>query len=288
VLAVQAMFPVTSRDEMRGRVGESEIGSIDDANLHDIWSALTTRLVQIPGYVSLFAQAYPDKRLDELSFVEAANAIAAFEAAAYTYLDSPWDRYVDGDLSALTTAQKRGALLFYGKAKCVNCHSGSLLTDQQHYNLAVPQLGPGKAPFQPFDVGRFLESANPDDLFRFRTPPLRNVAATGPWMHNGAFNDLHRVVRHHANPVISLLMYDPQTQIDQPAILDTVMNDWQTQLALIRGIDWPDLPRRLQQREVDDLVEFLEALTAPNLEERLIATIPASVPSGLPIDGMLP
>ena len=93
-----------------------------DTDLRGIWSALMVRLLAIPEYVALFEKAYPDTHLKKMSFAHAATAIAAFEAAAYTYADSPWDRYVDGDSSALSTPQKRGAILFFGEAKCVACH----------------------------------------------------------------------------------------------------------------------------------------------------------------------
>ncbi|MCB0238120.1 MAG: hypothetical protein KDH08_05655, partial [Anaerolineae bacterium] len=107
---------------------------------------------------------------------------------AFTLLDSPWDRFLAGDDSALSTDAQHGALLFYGDAGCARCHSGNLLTDQEFHNAAVPQLGPGKGRQNPYiDLGRARETGNPDDRFAFRTPPLRNVALTGPWMHNGAF-----------------------------------------------------------------------------------------------------
>jgi cytochrome c peroxidase len=291
-LAVQAMFPVTSRDEMRGRIGDldifdeiNEIAEISDGDLHGIWSALMDRLANIPGYQPLFAAAYPDIDPDDLTFAEAATAIAAFEADAYNFLDSPWDQYVAGDRSALTKQQKRGAILFLGRAKCANCHSGPLLTDQQHYNIAVPQLGPGKSPFQPLDPGRFLETLKPRDRFSFRTPPLRNVAETGPWMHNGAFNSLRDVIRHHAGPVGSLFRYNPDRQIDQEEVRETVLNDPATKALLIANLDWKVRPWYLNNRDIRDIEAFLRALTAPDLQARLDATVPASVPSGLPVDG---
>jgi cytochrome c peroxidase len=292
VLAVQAMFPVTSRDEMRGRNGDvdvfggtNEIAQVADGDFHGIWSALMARLLAIPGYQQLFGAAYSSIAQGDLTFAEAATAIAAFEADAYTFLDSPWDHYVAGDLSALTGPQKRGAILFFGRAKCACCHNRPLLTDQKHYNIAVPQLGPGKSPFQPLDPGRFLETLDPGDRFRFRTPPLRNVAETGPWTHNGAFNELRDAIRHHAAPVSSLFRYDPDRQIDQEEVRETVLNDPATKALLIANLDWKVRPLFLKNKDIRDIEAFLNALTTPDFQQKLDATIPDSVPSGLPVEG---
>jgi cytochrome c peroxidase len=80
-----------------------------------------------------------------LGFEYAANAIATYEIAAFAFDDSPWDRYLAGDLDALADEAKAGALLFNGEAGCGACHSGVLLTDQEYHNIAAPQLGPGKS-----------------------------------------------------------------------------------------------------------------------------------------------
>jgi cytochrome c peroxidase len=143
------MFPVTSRDEMRGRVGDldifdeiNELALIADNNLAGVWSAITARLLTIPEYETLFANAFSGIDLGSIGYEHAATAIAAFEIEAYTFTDTPWDQYLAGDDDAFSKNQKRGALLFYGAANCSSCHTGSLLTDQQHYNIGVPQLGP--------------------------------------------------------------------------------------------------------------------------------------------------
>ena len=288
VLAVQAMFPVTSRDEMRGHDGDvdinggtNELGELADNDLQGIWDALMARLLSIPEYQTLFADAFPG---ETLGFQHAAIAIAAFEAEAYTFLDSPWDNYVAGNNQALSAAEKRGALLFFGKAKCANCHSGSLLTDQDHHNIGVPQFGPGKGAEAPLDHGRGRETGDPLDLFRFRTPPLRNCEVTGPYMHNGAYNDLEDVVRHHASPLVSLLTYDPDEQLGQVELRDTY--SLFDQLSMAWTIESSKLPRRLSKKKVRDLVRFLKTLTAPNIQNRMDATLPLTVPSGLPVDGV--
>lgn len=285
VLAVQAMFPVTSRDEMRGSVADgNELALLDDDDLHGIWGTLMVRLLAIPGYRTLFSNAYgiDDQDLDDagLGFEHAATAIAAFEAEAFTFLDSPFDKYLGGKNHALSTPEKRGALLFYGKAKCSQCHAGPLITDQHHYNLLVPHLGPGKVAdaSAPVDPGRALVTGEAADEFRFRTPPLRNVEVTGPYMHNGAHTDLKAAVRHHLDVIAAFDAYDPADHLDQVELIDTVRY---TEV----GGSVPDLePTDLSKREFKDLMKFLKSLTAPRLEQRLQATIPDSVPSGIPMD----
>jgi len=290
-LYIQAMFPVTSRDEMRGRDGDltfegdvNELAEVPDNDLPGIWNAIMSRLLAIPEYQDMFLSAYPEKTLQELTFADAANAIGAFEIDAYTFLDSPFDRYVAGDNSALTRREKRGAILFYGRANCASCHTGPLLTDQKHWSLAVPQLGPGKGEFAPYDLGRYLENKKPEDLFAFRTPPLRNVAKTAPYMHNGAYNDLRSVIRQHSSPLFSLLTYRPRRNLEQEELWETVLQDWQTRFWLAITLDRQNLPRHLSNRDINNIEQFLRSLTIPDFENRLQATIPESVPSGLPVE----
>ncbi|GAB4460319.1 MAG: hypothetical protein Kow0070_16390 [Anaerolineales bacterium] len=291
VLAAQAMFPVLSRDEMRGYRGDvdifgqpNELAVIVDYKSAPVWEALMARLLAIPGYVDLFRAAYPEIPLDQLGFQHAANAMAAYEIAVFTFEDAPFDRYLRGDKSALSDDAKGGALLFYGEAGCAACHSTGLLTDQKFYNLAVPQVGDGKGREQPLDLGRARETGNDCDRFAFRTPPLRNVAITGPWMHNGAFTTLEAAVRHHLDPQTSLQNYDPSqlsellknTCQDQPETIAALLK-WYTPKNPSEGVQLTDEEMRL-------LLAFLESLTSPSALN-LSHTIPASVPSGLPVGG---
>lgn len=288
VLAAQAMFPVTSRDEMRGSAADvangNEIAAIPDANLPGIWAALMTRLLGYAEYVDMFAAAYPDVAPENLGFQHAAKAIAAWEAVAFAFDDSPFDEYLRGDDGALSKEAKQGAILFYGKAGCANCHAGTLLTDQQHYNLAIPQLGPGKDLATGLDFGRKGVTGNLGEIFRFRTPPLRNVTATGPWMHNGAYSDLKDAVEHHLDAAKALKKYKPKHQLADLELRETVVND---KVILDLLLDELDIDKvKLSGKEVKDLLSFLESLTAPDLDNRLIGTIPTSVPSGLLEDGI--
>ena len=288
ILAVQAMFPVTARDEMRGEIGDkdihgeiNELALISDASPEAIWHRIMLRILKIPDYRELFQAVYPNIELKNLGFQHAANAIAAFEIAAFTFNNSPWDQYLIGDSTALSTSAKRGALLFYGKANCASCHSGALFTDQKTHNIAVPQLGLGKGHSKPLDLGRFLESGLQEDLFSFRTPPLKNTAITGPWMHNGAYHDLEDVIRHHLNPYEWLKQYDCM-QLEEE-LRSTCQDSEQIKQRLLNYLD-PKTPvdLKLNNQEIKELVSFLHALTdtsALHLEE----LIPKSVPSGLSV-----
>src|SRR5207245_6668184 len=99
--------------------------------------------LSLDAHKSKFAAAFPGTLASQLGFQHAATAIAAFEMQAFTKTDSPFDRYLNRDDAALTTAEKRGALLFFGKAQCSSCHSGALLGGGSFANAGVPQIGPG-------------------------------------------------------------------------------------------------------------------------------------------------
>jgi cytochrome c peroxidase len=288
VLAAQAMFPVASSGEMRGNPDDdeifgtvNEIGAIPDENYAEIWTALMDRLVAIPEYVDLFATAYPDVATDDLGFEYAANALGAYQAVAFDFTDSPWNRYLSGDREALDDHEERGAELFYGDAGCATCHAGSLMTDQQYHVLAVPQIGPGKGDEAPEDFGRGRETLAEADRYAFRTPPLWNVAITGPWTHDGAFSSLEAVIRHHMNPAASLESYDvgqaigPSLQfIDRSRYIDPLLAAVDPILEKI-----PDL----SDEQIADLIAFLGALTDPAARD-LADLTPDRVPSGLPVD----
>jgi cytochrome c peroxidase len=100
-----------------------------------ISTALTGGILSIPGYQSLFAAAYPEVAPSQFGFEHAANAIAAFEAAAFNRLDSPWDRSLAGDGRALSPAATRGYPPFYGRSGCARCHAGRRLTDRSQSRM---------------------------------------------------------------------------------------------------------------------------------------------------------
>lgn len=284
VLAAQAMFPVESRTEMRGQSGDpgNELATIGDGQFTAVWDALMTRLRAIPKYDTMFRAAF-GKSVDSVGFEVAANAIAAFQASAYARYNTPFDQYLAGDHSALTDQQKRGALLFFGKANCAKCHLGPLLTDQKFHNIAVPQFGPARGPLanQGLDVGLEETTGQPTDRFKFRTTPLRNVALSPPYFHNGAFSTLLGAVKHYINVTRSLQTYD-KSQL--PAYLqNSVITDPAKLNQILATLD-PIVADTLtiQDAQVTEIVAFLQSLTDPSAVD-LTAFVPAGVPSGLPV-----
>lgn len=106
---------------------------------------------------------------------------------------SRWDIALDDGLKILTDQELRGLHLFRTKAGCANCHNGALLTDQRYHNLQISFYGRKLE-----DLGRYEVTRDPDDVGRFRTPSLRAIRRTGPYMHNGIFPSLEGVVNLYA------------------------------------------------------------------------------------------
>jgi len=285
VLAAQALFPVLDRLEMRGEPGSqtvldepNELAALPDDDPAAIWAAIMDRLQAIPGYVELFAAAYPDQDLATLDFAHAANAIAAYEREAFALPSAPWDAYLDGQLDALSDAAKLGAILFYGAAACANCHSGPLLSDHQIHATGVPQLGPGKPGSAPYDHGRELVSGDAEQRFGFRTPPLRNVAETAPYMHDGALVTLQQVLVHYADPTTIIDKLDRDLLL--PELAATVHDD-PAHVAELVGSLSPLLADDPAFVGLSNIREFLESLSDPAIAE-LPGLRPETVPSGLP------
>lgn len=289
-LAVQALFPLTSATEMRGTPGENELADAPD-NLA-IWEAIMVRLVGendgtvggFSGYRQLFQAAYPAvTSVDDFHIGHVGRAIGAFIANDFHLSAAPYDRYLGGELDALSDAQKRGAIVFFGRGRCVQCHGGTDFTDHQFHAIAVPQLGPG-TDGESEDLGRFLETGRDQDRYRFKTPGLRNVAVSGPWMHDGAYTSLTRAVNHYDNPPNRIDNYNSNqlAQLFRPLVDSNVLRI-QARIDALDGILRNPQILRLNNQERQDLVAFLEALTSPEATD-LSSVIPASVPSGLAVE----
>lgn len=296
LLAAQAMLAVTARHEMRGGLytiagylvqpgeapetyqeNEERPLAWSDQDIHGqanelaafsnapeqmplIWEQLMVRLLDFATYQVLFADAYPDVPPEAMDFTYAANALAAFQMSAFTFTNTPWDRYLAGDDAALSPEAQAGALLFFGKAGCAQCHSGDLFSDQQFHNIGAPQFGPGTSPIAPLDYGRYAVTQNPADLFAFRTPSLRNVAHTAPYLHNGAYTRLEDVVRHHLEPERYLRGYNGRSLPSE--LQPTLQNEPVTHGQILATLS-PLLAEiePLTNREIRQLVAFLHSLT---------------------------
>ena len=288
VLVAQAMLPVLNRREMRGARGDvdvfgnpNELAQFGDSQSTEIWQAVMRRLLAVPGYVTLFNAAFPGRPTAQLRFQDAATAIAVFQMAALTKTDSPFDRYLNRDDNALPPDAKRGALLFFGDARCVSCHNGPFLGGNTFANTGVPQLGPGVGQGAPLDFGRGEVFNAEFYRFFFRAPPLRNVELTAPYFHDGAFATLEAVVRHYNDGLASLQDFDPSTL--PPAVQGSYHGDPATLNAMLATLDFRlREPLHLTDTQIAELIAFLKALTDPAARD-LSAISPASVPSGLPV-----
>ena len=288
ILAAQGMFPVTNRREMRGERGDvdvlgnpNELAQYGDSQFVEIWQAIMRRLLALDAYKAKFAAAFPGIAPGQLGFQHAATAIAAFQMEAFTKTGSPFDRYLNRDDAALTTAQKRGALLFFGKARCSSCHNGPFLGGTSFANAGVPQLGPGTGDAVPLDLGRGGLKDQSFYKFAFRVTPLRNVELTAPYMHDGAFPTLEAVVRHYNDVTLALRTYDVAQLA--PELRPLYHGDDATINGVLETLDFRlRRPLDLTDAEQRDLVAFLKSLTDPAARD-LSSLTPASVPSGLPV-----
>jgi len=288
LLQAQAMLPVLNRVEMRGEKGDldvfgnpNELAQFDDTQPNAIWQGVMHRLVAVPGYVTLFNAAFPSIPSTSLTFQDMATAIAAFQTDALMKTGSPFDRYLARDNNALSVAAKRGGVLFFGEARCSQCHNGPFLGGRDFANSGVPQLGPGVGQGAPLDKGRGELLNFQFYQFAFRVPPLRNVELTAPYFHNGSFPTLESVVKHYNDVSTSLRTFDPSTL---PA---SVQGSYHGDVGTINAVlatlyGRLQSPLHLTDAQIADLVAFLKSLTDPAARD-LSGIVPASVPSGLPV-----
>jgi len=153
---------------------------IEMGNTHE---KMVATVLKVPGYQPLFEKAFGGPPTKE----RVAQAIASFERTVLSG-NSRYDRFVAGDSSALSDSEKRGKDLFFGKARCVTCHLGPIFSDSAFHNLGV---GMGK---KTPDLGRYAISRKDRDRGAFRTPGLRDVSRTAPYMHDGSQATLEEVV----------------------------------------------------------------------------------------------
>ena len=201
-LEQQSLMPIQGADEMNQNLDELE-----------------KELNDVPGYVKQFQAVFGTKvTRDGIS-----KALAAFQRTLVTG-PSPYDRYLAGKKDALSAEAKRGMELFFGDAGCSRCHRGPLLTDEKFYRLGVSH-----------DKGRGLVTGKTKDNYKFRTPSLRNVARTGPYMHDGSYKTLGDVLFFYLRGV--------PTSGPDGLPLD---------IESLQGISLSEMP---------DMIAFLEALT---------------------------
>jgi cytochrome c peroxidase len=280
-LSAQPMFPTLSRAEMRGDVGTNELAAVADTMPQKAWKLMMARLGAIPEYRTMFEAAYPGQTFANMNFAHAGNAIGGWIMGVFASTDSPWDRLLAGRDDALTDQQLRGAIAFLGSARCSLCHNGPTFSDGKFHNVAVPQVGPGNGdgPSGKDDFGRMRVSGNVKQKYAYRTPPLRNVALTAPYGHDGAIISLRAWVDHYSQSDIKLRNYDP-SQLE-PLLQNTLLPT-ATDILATRDTKLKTLV--ITPEVVDDITAFLQALTDPAAQDQT-RFVPASVPSGLSVDG---
>ncbi|WP_394424570.1 cytochrome-c peroxidase [Vreelandella stevensii] len=140
------------------------------------------RLAEFELYQERFTEAYPDQD-DPINAENLAKALAAFQRTLNTP-NSPFDRYLRGDMDAISDQAKEGMVAFVDNG-CIACHRGANFTDSQFHAIQVPGSK---------DLGRYVVTGEERDKYRFRTPTLRNVGVTYPYMNNGATETLEEAV----------------------------------------------------------------------------------------------
>jgi cytochrome c peroxidase len=273
------MLPVLNRAEMRGQTG-NELAAVADTRHQQTWGLLMTRLRAIPQYRAMFEAAYPGQSFDAMSFAHAGNAMGGWIVQVFSATNTPWDRFLAGNTDAMTEVQIRGARAFLGDAKCAQCHNGPLFSDGKFHNVAIPQVGPGfgDGPNGQDDFGRMRKTGNTADRYKFRTPPLRNVELTAPYGHDGAIVSLRNWVDHYTQSDVKLRNYDVNQL--EPLLRGTLQP---TADAILATRDGRLGRMNVSQQTVDEITEFLKALTDP-ASRNLAPVVPTSVPSGLPVD----
>lgn len=244
-LEVQALEPITTLEEMRGG------GIVPEQAV----AAAVARVAQVRQYRDDFRHVFGGRQ--PVTSINLARAIAAFERSLVAS-DTPFDRYMRGDHGAMTPRQVQGMVAFDNHG-CTNCHNGPMLSDYRLHVLSVPDndLIPGP------DTGA-------KDTFAFRTPSLRNLASTGPYMHSGIFESLEAVLGHYQ------VVGGGGTEMHHIR-RNTTINGFRV---FGLPVDPEDLDPLLKKVDVSsqrgDIIEFLKALNGD-----FDRTIPVRVPSGL-------
>ncbi|MCS6930019.1 MAG: cytochrome C peroxidase [Saprospiraceae bacterium] len=176
----------------------------DPIELHNTWPNVIEKLKKHPVYPELFRKAFGIRDREEITKELAAKAIAQFERILISSGTSRFDRFLQGDLDALDDEELDGKLMFFEEgaraglpdAQCFHCHGGFTLTGNQYFNNGIDEA----STLDDFkDKGRGPISGRRTDNGKFRTPTLRNIALTAPYMHDGRFQTLEDVLDHYSS-----------------------------------------------------------------------------------------
>jgi len=209
----------------------------------------------------------------ELTDANIYNMISYFEQTLL-FIENPWKKYVEGDLTAISEDAKKGAILFFssyeqGGANCTHCHNGDFFTDNALHVMAVPQIGLGTQE-NGNSYGREEVTNQRNDRYKWRTMSLLNIEKTGPWGHDGAFTTLKAMVQHMVDPSTE---YDANAQVKQANMqnLEHTADNHAKALEQLEknrkdGIS-PHQVTKLDDAQIDQIVAFLETLTDPRLND---------------------
>ena len=212
-------------------------------------SKLPKKLYKIKGYRTLFKDAFGTGKI---TFEHIAQALAAFQMTINSR-QSRFDRFLKGDYKMLSDQEVKGLHLFRTKARCMNCHHGQYFTDEDFHNIGLTYY---KRKYE--DLGRYHVTLNPDDVGKFRTPSLRDVMNTAPWMHNGLFENITGLLNIY-NSGMQMNTAKPEVKAKDPMapITDPLMQ-----------------PLKLTKQEIQDVIAFLGAITATEYKMRRPEELP--------------
>ena len=280
LLTAQAFIPPTERVEA---AGFHFPGGNDDLRRE-----VVRRLNASAEYRQRFARSFAHvKRGEPITFDDVARAIAEFEFTL-VFADAPIDRYARGEINALSALEKRGAVLFFGRAGCVTCHavsgkSNEMFSDFRQHVAGVPQIVPSSGnvtfdgPGANEDFGLEQVTGNAVDRYAFRTSPLRNVALQPAFMHNGAFTRLGEVIRYHLDAARGAQSFRTDRL---PADLRGPIGPMSPVLDRLDPLLRSPVP--LTEDEIESLIAFVrDGLLDPAAHpQRLRRLIPERLPSG--------
>jgi cytochrome c peroxidase len=285
LLVAQAFIPPTERVEAAG---------FDfPGDNFDIRAEVLRRLNGVAAYRTLFGRLFPEvAEGGSITFDMFGQVITEFEFTL-VFANAPIDRYARGERHALTADQKKGAVLFFGRARCVECHavsggSNEMFSDFKQHVIGVPQIAPSvgnvifDGPGANEDFGLEQVTGDPGDRYRFRTSPIRNVGLQPSFFHNGAFTRLEDAVRHHLDVFASARSYNAAAAGVAP---DLAVYHGPIEPVLARVDPILATPIRLSDDEFRQLVDFVaNGLLDPRATpQHLRQLVPKSVPSGRPV-----
>lgn len=198
-LVVAAHLPPVEIKEMVRDDDAAEVlrtGTVNTAR--KVYAEIERRVQADSDLSAALVHAYGFAR-EDIRYLHVAESLAAFFRDRFRLQPTRFHDFVFGDV-ALTEQEIAGGILFYGRGRCAACHNGPYFSDLSFHSIPLGQFGRGRNGFG-IDYGRFNVTLDPADLYKFRTPPLYNVAKTAPYSHSGAEFDLGNAIRSHVDPL---------------------------------------------------------------------------------------